>query len=139
VPHNNQATSLIVSIQPSMYYNLHPSDVCTHCICDWVWENFSYLHTNFNHIFRIWSLITFSEHDIHLIKNFTNYAPITVESALTYRIVLAYPEKEIENIKHISVFCVGKTGFSRLSHILCMYITSITTNYYMKRGLYLFS
>jgi len=48
-------------------------------------------------------------------KIFTTYAPITGGSIETYRIVIAYAEKEIHNIRHTGVFCVDKTGFLRPS------------------------
>jgi len=55
-----------------------------------------------------------------LIKIFTTYALITGMSTETYRIVIAYPEKEIHTIKHTGVFCVDKAGFLRLGHTLCL-------------------
>ena len=36
---------------------------------------------------------------------------------LTELLYVAYPEKEIHNIKHTGVFGVDKTGFLRLGHI----------------------
>jgi len=48
------------------------------------------------------------------------YAQIPGGSAETYRIVIAYPEKEIQVIKHKDIFCVDKAGFFRLGHIYGM-------------------
>jgi len=45
-----------------------------------------------------------------------SYAPITGRFAETYRIVIAYSEKEIHTIKHVGVFYVDKAGFLRLGH-----------------------
>ena len=42
------------------------------------------------------------------IKIFTTYVVITGDSDETYRIVIAYTEKEIYNIKQTGVFCVDK-------------------------------
>jgi len=61
-------------------------------ICDWVWENLSYLHTNFDLIFRTWSLITFSLNMMLIL--FSTYALITggsADSAETYKIDIVYP------------------------------------------------
>ena len=46
---------------------------------------------------------------------FTTYDLITGGSAETYRVVIAYPVKEIQTIKHIGVFCIDKAGFLRLA------------------------
>jgi len=46
----------------------------------------------------------------------TTYAPNTGRSAEIYRIVIAYPEIEIHNIKHIRN--VDKTGFLNESSYL---------------------
>jgi len=75
-------------------------------------RNLSYLHANFDHICRVWIILTLSKHDAYL-KFFATYAPFTGRSAETYRIIIAYLEKEVHNIRQTDVFCVDKTSFLR--------------------------
>jgi len=57
-----------------------------------------YVDANFDHIFRVLSLITFLW-TWYSFKIFNNYVLITGRSAVIYRIVIAYSEKEIHTIK----------------------------------------
>jgi len=79
-------------------------------ICDWVWENLSYLHANFCHIFGV---NFFPKNGVHL--NFLPFMHQTLEggSSETYRIAISNPETEIyvHNIKHTGVFGIDGQVF----------------------------
>jgi len=77
-------------------------------MCDWAWENLSYLHTNFD---GIWSVITFSL-NMMLILNFDHIC--TNHWRVCWNLLNCYslPKKEIHNIRHMVVLCVDRQVFS---------------------------
>ena len=60
--------------------------------------------------------MTFLPHNYDLITGVSAHS----DSAETYIIIIAYPEKEIQTIKHMGVFCLDKAGFLRLGHFICV-------------------
>jgi len=85
--------------------------------CDWVWESPSYLHANFDHIFSVWSLITFSL-NMMLIFNFYHSCINHWRVCWNLQNCYSLPRKRGTGTyyKAYSVFCVDKAGFLRLSH-----------------------
>ena len=68
---------------------------------------------------------SFYENDIYYFTFFATYIKIPGDSSESYRIIIAFTEKEIHNIKQTCVFSGYKTGFVRLGHNYVYFFSKI--------------
>ena len=85
-------------------------------ICDPAWENRAYVHTKFDHFFRIWSFITLWL-NMHINDTFSNIAANNVLNNAVDKTIIPVTAGEISRIMWSGVFCVRKPYFLMPGHI----------------------
>ena len=102
--------------------------ICSLCyICDQAWENQSCLHIKFDHFFEFQTLITLQVNIGALcnLRTLHSYAVFHKESDAAFRLLISQSETEILTTMLSGVFCVHKTGFPMLGHILSLATVAI--------------
>ena len=110
---NQLSTIIIVLLYVISYVSQNQLMRTKRTICDWAWENWSYLHIKFELILRVHNVITFIC-NLYCIYNVIICAEIHGECNKSNRFCIVHREQEIDALIQTSAFCVDKTYFPRL-------------------------